>query len=629
MNFLKRISIQRQLVFLAGFVAFGMIGLAMISQFTNQQVRDLGQARLTIAQIDVGMLTLRRNEKDFMARRDLKYVEKFSTNFDNMLIDVDRLKSNLENHGVDSSETDQLKRVFQSYQASFMQVATTVEKIGLDPKSGMYGALRKAVHDAESILKRHNEIQLTADMLMLRRREKDFMLRMDMKYLDKFNKDIAVFDKHLAESGLSASGSASGDVAKAMKAYQANFKALVDGHLALGLSSKEGLHGEMRKTIHQSETLLEEFEQRTNELIDSQASFLVSLQYIVSAVLVVLIMALIALIIPTILRPLRAMSALMLDTSENWDMTAAAHEDVPAEIAHMASSFNAMMSAFRKMIRNVKTSSSKLSDSAQDMASITHAMDNGVTRQQQETEQLANAMDEMSAAVQEVASNAATAAEAAVTADEEGKKGLEVIDKTESGISTLADEFSETAQIIGELSEESDNIGTVLNVIRGIAEQTNLLALNAAIEAARAGEQGRGFAVVADEVRTLAQRSQESTEEIQTIVERLQSTAESAVSAMTRSKQGTETNVEQSRQAAQTLHSIIDAVSKIKDMNLSIATASEEQAAVSTEINTSVKNINEVTTETAQNSQQTISAGKSLNEISTDMNNLVKDFKVE
>ncbi len=629
MNFLKHISIQRQLVFLAGFVAFGMIGLAMISQFTNQQVRDLGQARLTIAQIDVGMLTLRRNEKDFMARRDLKYVEKFSTNFDNMLIDVDRLKSSLENQGVDSSETDQLKRVFQSYQASFMQVATTVEKIGLDPKSGMYGALRKAVHDAESILKRHNEIQLTADMLMLRRREKDFMLRMDMKYLDKFNKDIAVFDKHLAESGLSASGSASGDVAKAMKAYQANFKALVDGHLALGLSSKEGLHGEMRKTIHQSETLLEEFEQRTNELIDSQASFLVSLQYIVSAVLVVLIMALIALIIPTILRPLRAMSALMLDTSENWDMTAAAHEDVPVEIAHMASSFNAMMSAFRKMIRNVKTSSSKLSDSAQDMASITHAMDNGVTRQQQETEQLANAMDEMSAAVQEVASNAATAAEAAVTADEEGKKGLEVIDKTESGISTLADEFSETAQIIGELSEESDNIGTVLNVIRGIAEQTNLLALNAAIEAARAGEQGRGFAVVADEVRTLAQRSQESTEEIQTIVERLQSTAESAVSAMTRSKQGTETNVEQSRQAAQTLHSIIDAVSKIKDMNLSIATASEEQAAVSTEINTSVKNINEVTTETAQNSQQTISAGKSLNEISTDMNNLVKDFKVE
>ncbi len=627
MNFVKRVSIQHQLMFLAGFVAVGMIGLAMISHLTNGQVRELAEARLTIAQIDSGMLTLRRNEKDFMARKNYKYVDKFSANFGNMMSEVERLQQLLENQGVDTAEIGQLKQVFQQYQASFLKVADTIETIGLDHKSGLYGALRKAVHNAEGILKEQDQIQLTADMLMLRRREKDFMLRYDPKYLDKYNKDFAVFEQHLDYSSLDADTAAA--VTAAMETYKADFTSLVEGYRKLGLSSEEGLHGEMRATIHQSETLLDSFAENTTALIDSKSGFLVTLQYIVSGVLLVLVLALIALLIPTILHPLRQMSSLMLETSENWDITARADEDVPTEISDMAASFNAMMSAFRNMIRKVKTSSSQLSQSAEDMESITHAMDNGVTRQQQETEQLANAMDEMSSAVNEVAGNAANAAEAAVTADEEGKKGLEVIDNTRNGVSALADEFAETAKIIAELSEESENIGTVLNVIRGIAEQTNLLALNAAIEAARAGEQGRGFAVVADEVRTLAQRSQESTEEIQTIVERLQGTAESAVAAMTRSKDGTEKNVEQSRLAAETLHSIIDAVSKIKDMNLSIATASEQQAAVSSEINNSVKNINEVTSETARNSQQTMQAGKSMNSISTDMNNLVKDFKVD
>ncbi len=148
------------------------------------------------------------------------------------------------------------------------------------------------------------------------------------------------------------------------------------------------------------------------------------------------------------LRPLRNMSTLMLETSQNWDMTVKAREDVPTEIANMAISFNAMMSAFRKMIENVKASSSQLSQSASGMASITKAMDGGVKRQQIETDHLANAMGEMSAAVQEVAINAATAADAAVTADDEGKKGLEVIDNNKLGISLLANEFAETAIII-------------------------------------------------------------------------------------------------------------------------------------------------------------------------------------
>ena len=241
MNFLKTLSIQRQLMFLAGFFALGMIGPAMISQLTNQQVRELAQARLVISEIGAGMLTLRRNEKDFMARRDLKYVDRFSANFEAMLADVDRMQVMLSDQGVDNKEAEQLNQVFNDYLASFMRIAATIETIGLDPKSGLYDALRQAVHHAEGILKEQNQVQLTVDMLILRRREKDFMLRLDMSCLDKFNKDVTVFEQHLEQSSLGAETRSA--VVKAMQDYQRDFKALVEGYVTLGLSSSEGQHG--------------------------------------------------------------------------------------------------------------------------------------------------------------------------------------------------------------------------------------------------------------------------------------------------------------------------------------------------------------------------------------------------
>ncbi len=627
MGFLNRVPIQRQLAFLAIFVAVGMIGLAITSRVINDNVRQLADARLKISRIDAGMLRLRRNEKDFMTRKDTKYIDRFAANYAALQADVDRLEQLLAGQSVEFGQVGTLRKVFSSYQATFLQVAVTLDEIGLDHESGLYGALRQAVHRAEAILEQQEQVRLTVDMLMLRRREKDFMLRFDPKYVDKFEKDYAVFMQHLADSRLDAVTRA--EVVAAMQGYRRDFLALVEGFRMLGLSSSEGQHGAMRTIIHQSETLLREFEDRTRSLIDERALRLVTLHYLVGALLVLLVLGLIGLLIKSILSPVREMARLMLETSENWDLRASANEQVPTEIADMARAFNAMMAAFRDMVRNVKTSSARLNESSGNLAEVTKAMDQGVKRQQLETSQLASAMDEMSGAVQDVASNAATAAEAAVSADEDGKRGLEVIEKAQQGISALAAEFSDTANIVSDLSTESENIGTVLNVIRNIAEQTNLLALNAAIEAARAGEQGRGFAVVADEVRTLAQRSQESTEEIQTIVERLQQTAESAVAAMARGQDGTARNVEQSHEAATMLSSIIDAITRIKDMNLAIATASEEQAAVSTEINKSVKNINDVTNETAKSSLQTMQAGEAINEISTGMQRLVETFRVE
>ena len=620
-------SISQQLILLAAVAIIGLIGITAVNHVSSRQLQLLDDTRLSISEINSSMLMLRRNEKDFMARKDWKYVDKFQANFEileNNLARVNQLEQDADFAAIRS---DQLNKEMSEYRSVFLEYANLQRTIGLDHKSGLYGSLRESVHNAEAGLKEFDQVQLTKDMLMLRRREKDFMLRYDINYLDKFEADFAVFQQNLDASSLDWTSKQG--LSSNMDNYKKDFKTLVDNYVLLGLSSKQGLHGKMREIVHQSENNLAEFEQSLSEEIEQKTNRLSLWQYGITSFLVLIITGFVSLLLPAVIRPVKYMSQLMARASQSWDVTLRANDDAPREIAEMARSFNLMMETFKDIIGNIQSSSTDLSRASNTLTSVTKAMDDGVSRQQMETEQLVGAMSQMAEAVQEVAGNAASAADAAVVADEEGMKGLKVIAKTNDGIHALSQEIANTASAISDLSSESENIGTVLFVIQGIAEQTNLLALNAAIEAARAGEQGRGFAVVADEVRTLAQRSQESTEEIRHIVERLQSVAEGAVSAMEKSKQGTEKTVEQSEEAVNSLRSIIAAVSKIKDMNLSIASASEEQAAVSNEISTSVNNINDVTAETGANSRQTLNSGRSLIDVADELQKLIQKFKVD
>jgi methyl-accepting chemotaxis protein len=203
-----------------------------------------------------------------------------------------------------------------------------------------------------------------------------------------------------------------------------------------------------------------------------------------------------------------------------------------------------------------------------------------------------------------------------------------VIDKVINAIGDLAKEVEKAAGVIQQLEGESKNIGSVLDVIKSIAEQTNLLALNAAIEAARAGEQGRGFAVVADEVRTLAGRTQESTSEIEEMITRLQSGANNAVKVMEEGKDMTQVGVEQAASAGEALQTINEAVTKISDMNTQIASAAEEQSAVTEEINRSIVNINQVAEQSATGAGHVASASDDLARLAEQLKGLVENFKV-
>ena len=271
---------------------------------------------------------------------------------------------------------------------------------------------------------------------------------------------------------------------------------------------------------------------------------------------------------------------------------------------------------------------SQLNTATQNMTVISKETVTGVLKQQEETDQVATAMNEMTASVQEVARTATNAAEAARNADNEAKAGKQVVLETMQSIDTLASEVEKAADTLSELEADIGNIGAIVDVIRGITEQTNLLALNAAIEAARAGEHGRGFAVVADEVRTLAARTQSSTHEIEEMVERLQQGARAAVKVMNESRESAKTSVEKAASAGSALDTITAMISTMDEMSTQISNAANEQSSVAEDINRGIVNISQIADHTADGARATSEAVDTLSSLSSQLQDASAKFKV-
>lgn len=316
------------------------------------------------------------------------------------------------------------------------------------------------------------------------------------------------------------------------------------------------------------------------------------------------------------------------DKVANGDLTTQIDINSNDEIGKLANSMEKMRDRLKQLISQIVNTTSQLSSASEEISVITTQTSQRVKNQQSETEQVATAMNEMTSTVHDVASNITLTASSANKAHAETKTGSQVMTQAVQQIQVLVNQIGDASEIINKLEKNSHNISSVLDVIKSIAEQTNLLALNAAIEAARAGEQGRGFAVVADEVRTLASRTQKSTEEINQMIEELQSGSKASVDAMERSRTQADVAVSQAMLAGDSLTAISTAVTQITDMSAQIASAAEQQGSVSEEINRNIVRINNMTNETAEGTHQTSAATHELARMASELQQMVRQFKI-
>jgi methyl-accepting chemotaxis protein len=310
------------------------------------------------------------------------------------------------------------------------------------------------------------------------------------------------------------------------------------------------------------------------------------------------------------------------------DLTRTIQVDGTDEAGRLLAAMLKMQSKLRDTLQRISGSATQLASAAEELNAVTDESARGLSQQNNEIEQAATAVNEMTSAVEEVARNAVSTSEASKNATTSASDGRDLVQETVSAIERMSGDVQSTANLIGNLAEQSRDIGKVLDVIRGLADQTNLLALNAAIEAARAGEAGRGFAVVADEVRALAHRTQQSTSEIERMIGSIQGGTEEAVNSMRSSTERAESTLNIAKGAGVALDTINGAVVEINERNLVIASAAEEQAQVAREVDRNLVNIRDLSTQSATGANQTSAASNKLSRLAVDLNGMVARFRL-
>lgn len=591
-QFLRQFTIAQRLTGMGLAMALAMTLLLLTMLQQNHDLKQLEQADKLVEMLKTDVLMLRRHEKDFLLRLDLKHQQLHQDSFQRIGEHSKALRAILTDYQLQTAALDTFEQQAGAYQQSFAALVQKRRDIGLHDKDGLTGAMRAAAHQIENSLADSQNPQQTILLLQLRRYEKDFRLNRDLKYRAHFEKIVTALQPLLNTPQQ-----------QTLASYQQSFLALTDAEVDAGLTATEGLQGQLRKQIQSTEADLQQLTDHTSaaiaEELNDSWNFAIAVFVLTLLVLGTLIVALSR----SVIQPVRAVQQTIAAVRTQRDFRLRLTVLGRDEMSLLGEDFNAMLAEVQQLIQSVNGALSMLDQAATGLSTATEQTRLGMAQQQSETDLVATAVTEMGATIQEIAANTEMAASKAEATNQHALRGQQQVQDSASGIRQLSAGLQQATATVNSLAQDSQTIGSVLEVIRSLADQTNLLALNAAIEAARAGEQGRGFAVVADEVRMLAMKTQQSTKQIEGIIQGLQQRTGEIVQQISVCRDQGAHSAEQAELTMQLLGSMTQDIGNVLDMTTTIAAAIEEQSLVAAEVNQNVVRIRDLALETLDTSR--------------------------
>ncbi|MBQ4850489.1 methyl-accepting chemotaxis protein [Pseudoalteromonas sp. MMG012] len=626
MALLENLTIKRRLQLNALVVGIAMLVMLFVIILEAKTMLRLNETIEYAEELDIHELAMRKYEKNFLFYKDTDALKQFEAEYAELQQKIESLSVIFDEFGIDAAQLNEFKRLAASYNQDFLSVVELQRVIGVHPKDALYGELRDAVHKVETLLKERKDFELLTTMLQLRRAEKDFMLRLDLKYLTKFDKLISTFSSQISQAGFD--NNYQNNLLALVNEYQNKFEALVSAQQTLGLSLDDGALGKMKINVQKSDRVVAEIVEQTKLEIKLNADETQFVGIAIFVVAAVIVMILVLLTSRSIINPVERVYQTIERIRRENNLGLTIEQTGNDEITIMTRDFNSLVNDFGILISEVNSALGTINDATLHLTETTAQTSSGMHEQLHEADMVATAATEMQATIQDISHNTEAAAQKAESTNNNAQQGRSEVDATIKHIMVLSESLAGASDVVSQLEKDGETIGSVLDVIRGIAEQTNLLALNAAIEAARAGEQGRGFAVVADEVRSLAQRTQDSTQEIESIISTLQQRTREVVNIMEQCRvQGSE-SVSQAEKAGEFLTLITTDVQTIMDMSTHIATAIDEQNQVASEVNKNVVRIRDIAQVASEHAQSNAQSSEEVSEQASVLHQAVAKYKV-